>query len=127
VYWVNVKAIPSKSEGSEEKNVLQIAVRTRIKLFYRPAGLKGDVKAAPGEFRFTRTGNQIRVDNPSVFNITFNQFFVNGREIEKSGMVPAKGSLNISLPAGVNAVSQVKYNTINDFGASAEMLSRDVN
>lgn len=127
VYWVNVKAIPSKSEGSEEKNVLQIAVRTRIKLFYRPAGLKGDVKAALGELRFTRTGNQIRVDNPSVFNITFNQFFVNGREIEKSGMVPAKGSLNISLPAGVNAVSQVKYNTINDFGASAEMLSRDVN
>ncbi|MCV5920354.1 fimbria/pilus periplasmic chaperone, partial [Escherichia coli] len=39
VYWVNVKAIPSKSDDSENKNVLQIAVRTRIKLFYRPAGL----------------------------------------------------------------------------------------
>lgn len=33
VYWVNVKAIPSKSDDSENKNVLQIAVRTRIKLF----------------------------------------------------------------------------------------------
>ncbi|MGL4116894.1 fimbria/pilus periplasmic chaperone, partial [Escherichia coli] len=40
VYWVNVKAIPSQNEENEGKNVLQIAVRTRIKLFYRPAGLK---------------------------------------------------------------------------------------
>lgn len=33
VYWVNVKAIPSQNEENEGKNVLQIAVRTRIKLF----------------------------------------------------------------------------------------------
>lgn len=126
VYWVNVKAIPSKSDDSEGKNVLQIAVRTRIKLFYRPEGLKGDIKSAPGEMRFTRNGNQIKVDNPSVYNLTFNQLFVNGHEIEKSGMVPAKGSLNINLPAGVNVVSQIKYNTINDFGSSGELLIRDI-
>ena len=123
---VNVKAIPSKSDDSEGKNVLQIAVRTRIKLFYRPEGLKGDIKSAPGEMRFTRNGNQIKVDNPSVYNLTFNQLFVNGHEIEKSGMVPAKGSLNINLPAGVNVVSQIKYNTINDFGSSGELLIRDI-
>ncbi|TGB90766.1 long polar fimbrial biogenesis chaperone LpfB [Escherichia sp. E2748] len=127
VYWVNVKAIPSKSDDSENKNVLQIAVRTRIKLFYRPVGLKGDVKTAPHELHFTRSGNQIRVDNPTVFNITFNQFFVNEREIEKSGMVPAKGSLNITLPAGVSTISKIKFNTINDFGSSAEMLTKNIN
>ncbi len=91
VYWVNVKAIPSKSDDSENKNVLQIAVRTRIKLFYRPAGLKGDVKTAPNELRFTRNGNQLRVDNPTVFNITFNQFFANDKEIEKAAVIPLKG------------------------------------
>ncbi|MCC3264159.1 fimbria/pilus periplasmic chaperone, partial [Paenibacillus polymyxa] len=42
VYWVNVKSIPARSEDAENKNVLQIAVRTRLKLFYRPAGLKGN-------------------------------------------------------------------------------------
>ncbi|EHU82176.1 gram-negative pili assembly chaperone, N-terminal domain protein [Escherichia coli DEC3F] len=126
VYWVNVKAIPSKSDDSENKNVLQIAVRTRIKLFYRPAGLKGDVKTAPNELRFTRNGNQLRVDNPTVFNITFNQFFANDKEIEKAGMVPAKGALNITLPAGVGSVSKIKYNTINDFGSSAEMITKNV-
>ncbi len=126
VYWINVKAIPSKSDDSENKNVLQIAVRTRIKLFYRPAGLKGDVKTAPNELRFTRNGNQLRVDNPTVFNITFNQFFANDKEIEKAGMVPAKGALNITLPAGVGSVSKIKYNAINDFGSSAEMMTKNV-
>lgn len=127
VYWVNVKAIPSQNEENEGKNVLQIAVRTRIKLFYRPAGLKGDIKSSPGELRFTRNGKQIKVDNPTVFNITFSDVFINGHEIEKSGMVPAKGSLNINLPAGVNSASQIKYNTINDFGSSGEYLTREIN
>ncbi|HFL9051764.1 TPA: long polar fimbrial biogenesis chaperone LpfB [Escherichia coli] len=127
VYWVNVKAIPSQNEENEGKNVLQIAVRTRIKLFYRPAGLKGDIKSSPGELRFTRNGKQIKIDNPTVFNITFSDVFINGHEIEKFGMVPAKGSLNINLPAGVNSASQIKYNTINDFGSSGEYLTREIN
>lgn len=127
VYWVNVKAIPSKSDDSEGKNTLQIAVRTRVKLFYRPAGLQGDLKQAPETLRFSQSGNQIRVDNPSVYNITFNQFYANSHEIDKSGMVPAKGSLNIQLPAGVGAVSSVRYNTINDFGSSGELLTHSVN
>ena len=38
VFWLNVKEIP---ERSKEENVLQIAVRSRIKLFYRPARLAG--------------------------------------------------------------------------------------
>lgn len=35
VFWLNVKEIPEKSS---EENVLQMAVRSRIKVFYRPAG-----------------------------------------------------------------------------------------
>ncbi|MFS3835896.1 hypothetical protein ACK6WX_21995, partial [Escherichia coli] len=73
-----------------------------------------------------RNGNQLRVDNPTVFNITFNQFFANDKEIEKAGMVPAKGALNITLPAGVGSVSKIKYNAINDFGSSAEMMTKNV-
>ncbi|MDA6574310.1 hypothetical protein P2O56_22240, partial [Escherichia coli] len=83
-------------------------------------------QTAPNELRFTRNGNQLRVDNPTVFNITFNQFFANDKEIEKAGMVPAKGALNITLPAGVGSVSKIKYNAINDFGSSAEMITKNV-
>uniref|UniRef100_UPI00203C9232 fimbrial biogenesis chaperone n=1 Tax=Enterobacter hormaechei TaxID=158836 RepID=UPI00203C9232 len=37
LFWINVKTIPSSSR--EDINKLQIAVNTRIKLFYRPSNL----------------------------------------------------------------------------------------
>lgn len=128
VYWVNVKSIPSRSDDSAGKNVLQIAVRTRLKLFYRPAGLKGNSMDGWGKLTFTHAGNsQLKVENPSAFNLTFNKFYVNGHLLEKTGMVPAKGAMNIELPAGTGAVSEVKYNIINDFGTAGDMLTRRVN
>lgn len=128
VYWVNVKSIPAKSEDSEGKNVLQIAVRTRLKLFYRPAGLKGNSMDGWSKLQFTRVGaNQIKVENPSAFNLTFNKFYANGHDIEKSGMVPAKGSLNIEMPTGTGKVNEVKYSIINDFGTAGDMLTQHVN
>ena len=128
VYWVNVKSIPAKSEDSEGKNVLQIAVRTRLKLFYRPAGLKGNSMDGWSKLQFTRVGaNQIKVENPSAFNLTFNKFYANGHDIEKSGMVPAKGSLNIEMPTGTGKVNEVKYSIINEFGTAGDMLTQHVN
>ncbi|EPB4366618.1 long polar fimbrial biogenesis chaperone LpfB [Enterobacter hormaechei] len=128
VYWVNVKSIPARSEDAENKNVLQIAVRTRLKLFYRPAGLKGNSMDGWSKLQFTRVGNnQIKVENPSSFNLTFNKLYANGQNIEKAGMVPAKGALNIELPAGTGKVSEVKYNIINDFGTAGDMLTQHVN
>src|SRR5437868_8331382 len=39
VFRLNVKEIPEKADAKE--NTLQVAVRTRIKLFYRPSNLPG--------------------------------------------------------------------------------------
>ncbi|EOW4282748.1 fimbria/pilus periplasmic chaperone, partial [Escherichia coli] len=65
VYWINVKAIPAKSAENENKNVLQIAVRTRLKLFYRPKGLPGSNLEAMKQLRFQCQNNQIVVNNDS--------------------------------------------------------------
>ena len=37
LFWLNIKAIPS---ASKQTNALQIAVKTRIKLIYRPESLR---------------------------------------------------------------------------------------
>lgn len=37
LFWINIKAIPS---ASKQMNSLQIAVKTRIKLIYRPVTLR---------------------------------------------------------------------------------------
>jgi fimbrial chaperone protein len=121
VFWLNVKEIPEKSE---QENVLQVAVRTRIKIFYRPAGLAGKpdearslvtLSVVPGE---GGKGAALRVNNPSAYNLTFTGFKINGnKEQTKAGMVlPFSTSdfplTSVSTPQPVEA----SYTTINDYG-----------
>lgn len=49
VFWFNVLEVPPKPDASkvENQSLLQLAFRTRIKLFYRPAGLNGNPSEAP--------------------------------------------------------------------------------
>ncbi|HFO2180814.1 TPA: fimbria/pilus periplasmic chaperone, partial [Klebsiella pneumoniae] len=39
LFWVNVKAIPSMDKSKLSDNTLQLAIISRIKLYYRPAKL----------------------------------------------------------------------------------------
>jgi P pilus assembly chaperone PapD len=41
VFWLNVKSIPATDDSVPHNNVLQVVVKSRLKLFYRPAGLEG--------------------------------------------------------------------------------------
>lgn len=63
LFWLNIKSIPS---AERRDNTLQIAVKTRIKLIYRPAALK---KTTPEEqvdrLQWRVSGNVIQVTNPS--------------------------------------------------------------
>lgn len=44
LFWVTVANIPQAD--SQQQNTLQIAVRSRMKLFYRPKGVQGDSQQA---------------------------------------------------------------------------------
>ncbi|WP_447878353.1 fimbria/pilus periplasmic chaperone, partial [Serratia fonticola] len=46
VFWLNVLEVPAKSQAKTDENKLQMAFRTRIKLFYRPASLEGNANDA---------------------------------------------------------------------------------
>ncbi len=39
LFWMNVKAIPSMDKSKLSDNTLQLAIISRIKLYYRPAKL----------------------------------------------------------------------------------------
>ncbi|WP_321859812.1 molecular chaperone [Burkholderia cenocepacia] len=49
MFWLSVQEIPQKPTDT---NTLQIAVRQRIKLFYRPAGLEGKPADAPAQLQW---------------------------------------------------------------------------
>ena len=57
VYWLNVLEIPPKPAHAEDRNMIQLAFRTRIKLFYRPTGLYDDPTSVRSQLKWTFASN----------------------------------------------------------------------
>ena len=116
IYWMNVKSIPSAPDTA--KNVLQIAVKTRIKLFYRPAELKAPTDETYKQLSFQRQGNQLQITNPTPYYLSFNSLSVGSSTIDTTGlMAPPKGTATAALPSG--ASGQVTWAIINDYGGKS--------
>lgn len=124
VFWFNVLDVPPSPQATagEEQNLLQVAFRSRLKLFYRPQGLAGTAKDAPALLRWSRTGDRLRVENPSPFHVTLAEVhaLAGTRDdvIEEQGKMLAPGQqLEFTVPV---ATAQVRFTTINDFGGRVE-------
>ncbi|WP_288821447.1 fimbria/pilus periplasmic chaperone [uncultured Leclercia sp.] len=115
VYWLNVLEIPMRPQQAETKvNYLQLAVRTRIKLFYRPTGLQGDANDAPSTLTWRARDNNVVVSNPSPFYVSLTQINTNGRTVP-ADMVSPGGEL--TLNANVARGSTITAFWVNDYGA----------
>ncbi len=118
LYWLNIKSIPS---AEKKNNTLQIAVKTSIKLIYRPGGVKGKLEEAAQSLQWQRNGNQLRVSNDSPFYISFFNVKVNGVALKDTTMVAPRSSANFSVSAGGG--SEVSWQIINDFGGASKVFN----
>ena len=86
LFYFNVQEIPQAN--ANEGNVLNIALRTRIKLFYRPAQLKDNpvtsLKELQWSIELANGKPQLRVNNPTPFHVSFARIEVkgNGQQLE---------------------------------------------
>jgi len=124
VFYFNMLELPQKSA---EENKLSFAIRSRIKVFYRPKAVKGD----PMEWIDKIIWKIVKKDknwvaegtNTSPFHISFfNLNLGNNGKFEllvDGGMLPPKGSASITL-GEVGKVKpsykSMKVEYINDFG-----------
>jgi P pilus assembly chaperone PapD len=130
LFWLNVLEIPPKPSGPQYagKNTLQLAIRSRLKFFYRPANLAGDPNKAPEQVTWKAVaddqGYALEVHNPTPYHITIVQLTLNvdGKSYNADpGMVDPLGNLRMKIkglttsPATGTAVA---YNIVNDFGAT---------
>jgi P pilus assembly chaperone PapD len=128
VFWLNVLEIPPKVESTVDTNLLQMAFRSRIKVFYRPNGLVGSVVDAPGslQWKIVNHGNLYAVQayNPTAFHVSLAELslVVDGRRyISESGMIKPNDTQDFSLPdlkSRPNMAGELEFNAINDYGAS---------
>lgn len=114
VFWLNVLEVPAKSEDKTNENRLQMAFRTRIKLFYRPAGLPGNANDAFKAVTWNTQGGKVQATNPTPFYVNFVNLSVNGKKLDNA-MVAPRSSMVLNL-AG-NGGSKISGSVVNDYGA----------
>lgn len=126
LFIANIKSVSAIPEELRDNNTLQFAIKSKLKLFYRPASLnENDAKTAWQSLQFSRSQNQLVVKNPTPFYVTFGQLTVAGKAIKSAAdqhspsaltmMVAPFGEQRFPLPSSVKG--NVVWTAINDFGA----------
>ncbi|PHM26292.1 P pilus assembly chaperone PapD [Xenorhabdus ehlersii] len=122
VFYLNVKSIPAIQEN--EQNTLLIAVKTRIKLFYRPEGIEGDSEEAYKTLTFCRIGHQLEVRNPSNYYVTIGQLKVAGKTLTGTDMIAPQGVAYFVLPSESSGL--VSWNSINSHGGISKEIIKNL-
>jgi len=128
LFWLNVLEIPPKPSGAAaDRNTLQFAIRSRLKLFYRPADLPGDPLKAPDQLVFKvasdAQGSTLEMHNPTPYYITISKlsFGTDGKTVAgAAGMVAPFGDLRMPLKDRARAPAadtSIAFTTIDDYGA----------
>lgn len=123
LFYFNAQEIPQAEPG--QSNVLNIAIRTRIKFFYRPAALKQNPSERLQDLQWslqTIDGKpNLILNNPTPFHYTFQRLEVSANGRSKSVANPlmaAPMSREVYALDGLvaGAAAQVSFTTINDYG-----------
>lgn len=119
VYYFNVMSIPPTAEDEADKNKIQLAVRHRMRLVYRPVAVQqltmnDEVK----KIEWRKANNNITLKNPTPFFIYFKSVQINGKEIrDVVTHIEAYATKEFTLPAGVNG-SQIVWKASNENGGT---------
>lgn len=130
VFWLNVLDVPPMPKD-KSANFMQVAVRSRLKIFYRPEGLPGSQAESAQGLKWSVVqsagGYGLRASNAGAFNVSLASaaLTTNGQtyqvDPDNVKMVPPGGSVELLLqklktPPG--AGSKISYAWINDWGAT---------
>lgn len=122
LYYLNVKAIPSIDKAATAgKNVLQIAILSRIKLFVRPQNLPYQQQEAAEKLTFAHSSSNTTVDNPTPYYVTLVNVKVDGKSIENIMVAP------LSHQTLASAGHQISFQSVNDFGGLDKPMNKTIN
>lgn len=120
IYYFNLREIPPRTN---KPNTLQLALQTRIKLFYRPKSLKIDLGSAPWQenITLTRRGDGFVVNNPEPYFLTISEARGNLQGSPLKGFEPVMIAPKSSAPLkGISGnIPVLSY--INDYGGREQL------
>ena len=124
--WFNMLEVPPKPTAEQAgPNYVQLAFRSRLKFFFRPAGLQGKSDDAPGKLTW-HLGAQdgkpaLLVSNPTPYHVTIIEAHLgegpHAPQFDEGGMVAPGAQLALPLSAAPGAAGgKVSFTTLNDYG-----------
>lgn len=125
-FFFNLREIPPTSKKS---NVLQIALQTRVKFFYRPASLVVDstqMKNSPWQNKLVlvKKGSEVYAKNPTTYYVVLNNIKKNAAAEKNKGFVATDiapfSEQKIAITAEQLGSSPV-INYINDYGGQVDL------
>ena len=115
LFYMNIRTIPATAKEDDQKNVLRLIYKTRLKLFWRPKGLKGTPGETCQQLRFTRSGKMLTVVNNGDFYSIFDNLRLGNTKIESADLVSPQSSVSLPVPDGATGTS-VTWRCITDYG-----------
>ena len=122
VFWINVLEVPAKAKGIKpDQSRLNIAFRSRIKMFYRPDGLKGNAFQAIRDLKWNIANDGgVDVTNPSPYFVSL-QVLQYGKAVTEGKMIaPGEAQHYVFSGTKVADLNNLYYHAINDYGALTE-------
>ncbi|MFP2237298.1 molecular chaperone [Pseudescherichia vulneris] len=122
VFTLSIATIPS---AKMQDNSVEVAIRSRLKLFYRPSDLAGSAQDAFQQLRWSKHNHQLWVENPTPYYVTLFNLQLNGHEIRHAGMVAPYSRRHIN---GCTKAVQctIRWQGINDFGRVMPVMQSDL-
>jgi chaperone protein EcpD len=128
VFYLNTLDIPPNAKPGDDRNLLQVAFRTRIKIFFRPDGLPGNPDEAAEHLKWKLVRDDsgsyaLDCSNDSAFHVSFNEVGVmhaGHMATGGGGMVPPHGTTRFVLKDLSNLPSgplELRFTSVNDYGA----------
>ncbi|MFM0736237.1 fimbria/pilus periplasmic chaperone [Paraburkholderia xenovorans] len=132
LFWLNVLDIPPRADtagAASGANLLQLAIRSRIKVFFRPAGLTGNAADAVEKVNWKVVqkeggGYVLEAVNPTPYYVTFGKISAQAGDkvlaSDLAGMVAPQTTEHFDLgktPPPAGADLRVDYTFIDDYGA----------
>ena len=122
MFYLNVRTIPANEKGSEDKNVLRLIFKTRLKLFFRPAALAGTPGETCKNLSFSRNGNQLVITNGGAYYSVFDSLQLGTTRLDNIELVAPESQAQFALPASASG-NRVSWRCVTDYGNASAAFS----
>lgn len=119
VFWLNLLQIPPVAQNGSPSNQMVVMMRSRVKVFWRPAGLHGSPDTMDKTTTASVLGKRLLLTNHSGYYVSISQIStsVAHQAVKIRGGMIAPGQTKEWALSGPATGNSVQMNWINDQGA----------